>query len=144
MGRARRGASFHILLPDLCKMRFSAAAAACCVLISSESHAWLNQTPYEEYYFSIIILINKTRNLLKEGNQVLFGKERFQQNRLVRPLLLFCRVLLVVKDSVRWPARPWAGITGRPTRPPCAAACCAVKPLRSSGLINPPNISGSF
>ena len=85
----------HLLL-NLCRVCFSAAAY--CSLFSSESHTLLNQMPYEGYYFSIIILVNKTHNLLKEGNQVLFGKACFQQNQLVQHPLRFCHLFLVVKN----------------------------------------------
>lgn len=119
MGCALRGAFFHIhLLPGLCRMCCFAAAAAYCLLISSESHALLNQTPYEGHYFSIIILVKKTPNLLKEGDQVLFGKACFQQNQLVRHLLFFCRLFLVTNLCVGWLERSLA----EDRCPPCPPA----------------------
>lgn len=84
------------LLLNLCRVH--TAAAAYCSLFPSESQTLLNQMPYEGYYFSIIILVNKTHNLLKKGNQVLFGKACFQQNQLVQHPLCFCHLFLIIKN----------------------------------------------
>lgn len=131
------------LLLNLCRVH--TAAAAYCSLFPSESHTLLNQMPYEGYYFSIIILVNKTIIFSRKEIKCYLARPVFSKTNLSN---IRC-VSVIYSSSLKTSGFVglfdcWPRIAACPTCLRYSTIFCLVKYLHSSGLRNFPNISRRF